>query len=175
MDFKQEGDLVYLVGKTYNELGGSEYFMNNGLTGNNVPVVRLQQARELMNRLSQATEKGLVKACHDLSEGGLGVAIAEMAFAGQLGAVVRLSEVPLGQPIDRDDLILFSESNSRFLAEVAPENKDWFEEIMASTSFALIGRVTDSERLEIYGLDAKKVIDKPIDKLKEAWQKPLRW
>jgi len=175
MDFKQEGDLVYLVGKTYNELGGSEYFMDNGLTGNNVPVVRPQQARELMNRLSQATEKDLVKACHDLSEGGLGVAIAEMAFAGQLGAVVRLSEVPLGQPIDRDDFILFSESNSRFLAAVAPENKDRFEEIIADTSFALIGRVTASERLEIYGLDAKKVVDKPIDKLKEAWQKPLRW
>jgi len=175
MDFKQDGDLVYLVGRTYIELGGSEYFMNNRLAGNIVPIVRPQQARELMNSLSQSTEKGLVRACHDLSEGGLGVAIAEMAFAGQLGAVVRLNEVPLDQPVDRDDFVLFSESNSRFLAEVAPENRSKFEEIMASTSFALIVKVTASDRLEIYGLDGKKVGDKSIGELKEAWQRPLRW
>jgi phosphoribosylformylglycinamidine synthase len=128
-----------------------------------------------MNNLSLATERGLVRACHDISEGGLGVAIAEMAFAGGLGANARLKEVPLGKPNNRDDFILFSESNSRFLAEVAPENKDKFEKTMGKSIFARIGEVTSSQTLEIYGLKGNKVLAIPIDKLKEAWQKPLSW
>jgi phosphoribosylformylglycinamidine synthase len=128
-----------------------------------------------MERLSRATEKGLVKACHDCSEGGLGVAVAEMAFAGGLGANIHLQTVPQGESIDRDDFVLFSESNSRFLVEVAPENKDEFEAIMSGTSCAAIGRVTDTEALEIYGLDGKRVLSASLTDLKEAWQRPLRW
>jgi len=175
MDFKQAGDLVYIVGTTQNELGGSEYFRNRGLVGNNVPRVDPKLARELMNSLSMATEKGLVRACHDCSEGGIGVALAEMAFAGGLGAIINLEAVPLGEPVDRDDFILFSESNSRFLAEVAPENKDEFEKIMSGTSFVAIGQITDAEVLEIYGLNGGKVVNAPLAELKEAWQRPLRW
>jgi len=175
MDFKEAGDLVYIVGTTQNELGGSEYFKIHGFIGNSVPKVNPQLGKELMNRLSMATGKGLVRACHDLSEGGIGVAIAEMAFAGGLGATIHLERVPLGEPIDRDDFILFSESNSRFLVEVAPEHKEKFEAIMSGTSFTAIGQVTDSEVLEIYGLDGGKVITASISGLKEAWQRPIRW
>jgi len=175
MDFKKAGDLIYIVGTTYNELGGSEYLRTRGFIGNSVPKVNPQRGKELMDNLSAATEKGLVKACHDCSEGGIGVAIAEMAFAGGLGATIYLKSVPLGEPIDRDDFILFSESNSRFLAEVAPENKEEFEEIMKGTSFAPIGQVTDSEVMEVYGVDGRKVVAAPLGELKEAWQKPLRW
>jgi len=175
MDFKKAGDLIYIVGTTYNELGGCEYLRTRGFIGNSVPKVNPQRGKELMDNLSAATEKGLVKACHDCSEGGIGVAIAEMAFAGGLGATIYLKSVPLGEPIDRDDFILFSESNSRFLAEVAPENKEEFEEIMKGTSFAPIGQVTDSEVMEVYGVDGRKVVAAPLGELKEAWQKPLRW
>ena len=115
MDLKQAGDLIYIVGVTQNELGGSEYFRTLGFIGNSVPKVNPHQAKKLMERLSLATKNGLVRSCHDLSEGGIGVAIAEMAFAGGLGAVVSLKDVPLGEPMGRDDLVLFSESNSRFL------------------------------------------------------------
>ena len=175
MDFKQGGDLVYVVGMTRNELGGSEYFRANGFVGNNVPNVNPQSARELMNKLSTATEKGLAKACHDCSEGGIGVAVAEMAFAGGLGAAIHLKTVPLGEPIERDDFILFSESNSRFLVEVASENRDEFEETMGDTSLAVIGEVTEAEVLEIYGLKESKVAAVSLSELKEAWQRPLRW
>jgi phosphoribosylformylglycinamidine synthase len=175
MDFKNAGDLIYIVGTTNNELGGSEYFRSLGFIGNNVPNVNPHRAKELMNNLSLATERGLVRACHDISEGGLGVAIAEMAFAGGLGANARLKQVPPGKPNNRDDFILFSESNSRFLAEVAPENKDKFEKTMGKSIFARIGEVTSSQTLEIYGLKGNKVLAIPIDKLKEAWQKPLSW
>jgi len=175
MDFKRAGDLIYIVGTTQSELGGSEYFKLHGFTGNNVPEVKPHRARELMERLSVATERGLVRACHDCSDGGIGVAVAEMAFAGGLGVIVNLREIPLGETIDRDDFILFSESNSRFLVEVAPENQADFEKIMAGVSLASIGQVTDSGRLEIYGVESRKILAASLGELKEAWQKPIRW
>ncbi|MFC1893122.1 AIR synthase-related protein [Chloroflexota bacterium] len=175
MDFKKAGNLIYIIGNTYNELGGSEYFRIHGFTGNNVPKVNPRLAKVLMDSLSTATEKRLVRACHDLSEGGIGVALAEMAFAGGVGATAYLGSVPLGEPVDRDDFILFSESNSRFLVEVAPEDKTEFEKVMSGIPLANIGQVTDSGVLEIYGLDGSKVLARPVGELKEAWQQPLRW
>ena len=175
MDFKQAGDFTYIVGSTRCELGGSEYLKTRGLVGNSVPKVEPQQSKNLMERLSTATGKGLVRACHDCSEGGIGVAVAEMAFAGGLGASISLKEVPLGEPIDRDDFILFSESNSRFIVEVSPDNKDRFEKAMAGCPLAMIGRVSSETRLEVIGRRGASVVSISIDELKEAWQKPLRW
>ena len=175
MDFKTAGDLIYIVGTTSNEMGGSEYFRSLGVTGNRVPKVSPKQAKELMGNLALATDRGLVKACHDLSDGGLGIAVAEMAFAGGLGATIRLEQVPLGEAIERDDYILFSESNSRFLAEIAPEDKGKFEKTMGDTVFACIGEVASFAMLEVYGLNGNRVLAVAIDKLKEAWQKPLDW
>ncbi len=171
----QARTLVYIVGATPHERGGSEYFKTRGFTGNSVPRVNPRRARELMNRLSRASEKGLVKACHDCSEGGIGVALAEMAFAGGVGATIYLKAVTLGEPINRDDFVLFSESNSRFLVEVSVEDKNEFEKIMSGTSLAAIGLVNDTEMLEVYGLDRRKVVNLSISDLKEAWQRPLRW
>jgi len=175
MDFKQAGSLIYVVGTTWNELGGSEYFRAHDSVGNRAPRVNPHQAKRLMDSLSRATEKGLVRACHDCSDGGIGIALAEMAFAGGLGASVHLESVPLGEPISRDDHILFSESNSRFLVEVAPENKAEFENMMDATSTAAIGQVNDSDALEIYGLNGKGILAKSLGELKEAWQKSIRW
>jgi phosphoribosylformylglycinamidine synthase subunit PurSL len=175
MDCKQSGNLVYIVGSTYDEMGGSHYYAVNGFTGNKAPQVRPEVGKKLMNALAKATDKGLVKACHDLSEGGLGVAAAEMALAGGLGMSLDLKPVPLGEPLDRDDTILFSESNSRFLVEVAPKDKAAFESAMKGTSFAAIGIVTDGAKLEITGVKGKVILSGDVAELKEAWQKPLRW
>lgn len=175
MDLKKTGDLIYIVGSTQCELGGSEYFKTRGFIGNSVPEVNPRRGKALMDSLSRATEKGLVRACHDCSEGGIGVAMAEMAFAGGLGATIQLQEVPLGEPVDRDDYILFSESNSRFLVEVAPEQKDEFERVMSGTCFAAIGHVTGKKSLEVRGITGNKVVTASLVELKEAWQRPLRW
>ena len=175
MDLKKAGDLIYIVGSTQRELGGSEYFKTRGFTGNSVPKVNPQTGKALMDSLSMATGKGLVRACHDCSEGGIGVAMAEMAFAGGLGATIQLKEVPLGEPVDRDDFILFSESNSRFLVEVAPEQKAEFEKTMRGTEFAVIGQVADEELLKVWGTNGDKVVTASLVELKEAWQRPLRW
>ncbi|HUT67438.1 MAG TPA: AIR synthase-related protein, partial [Dehalococcoidales bacterium] len=175
MDCKQAGNLVYIIGATYKELGGSHYYAVNGHIGNSVPKVNPEKGKKLMNALSRATTKGLVKACHDCSEGGIGVAAAEMAFAGGLGMTINLKNVPLAESIERDDFILFSESNTRFIAEVTPQDKQKFEKIMSGVAFAEIGRVTDNNKFEVFGRNGKAVLTAAIAELKEAWQKPLRW
>jgi len=175
MDLKKADDLIYIVGATYNELGGSHYFANHGFIGNAVPKVYPEKGKQLMDALSSAMSRGLVAACHDLSEGGIGVAAAEMAFAGGLGMAVNLKNVPLGESIDCDDFILFSESNSRFLVEIDPRNRKDFENVMNGVEFAEIGRVMKDEKLEVHGRRGGLVLSADIAGLKEAWQKPLRW
>jgi len=175
MDCKQAGNLIYIVGMTYDELGSSHYYHIHGAVGNRVPRVNPEKGKKLMGNLSAATEKGLVKACHDLSEGGVGVAAAEMAFAGGLGMTLHLDKVPLGGAIARNDTILFSESNSRFLVEVTPQDKQRFEQAMKGTDFAAIGEVNKGDKLEIYGINGKKIATAPLAELKGAWQKPLGW
>jgi len=180
MDFKEAGSLIYIVGGTFNELGGSYYFGLNGVTGNSVPTVDLKRARSVMEKLSAAIRARLVSACHDCSEGGIGVAAAEMAFAGGLGAEISLSEVPYGQKYPpsggrRNDHILFSESNTRFIVEVSKENRAEFEKSMKGAVIGLIGRVIDSGDFAVYGLDGKVAVRTDIAEMKEAWQGPLRW
>ncbi len=175
MDSKKEGDLIYIVGTTYNELGGSHYYAAHGFTGNRVPKVNPEKGKKIMDSLSAAVEKGLVKACHDLSEGGIGVAAAEMAFAGGLGMKLYLDKVPLGEPIARNDAILFSESNTRFIVEVVPEDSQQFEEAMKGVALAAIGEVTGSDKFEVYGLGEEKLVSVSLMELKGAWQKPLGW
>jgi phosphoribosylformylglycinamidine synthase II len=175
MDCKREGNLVYIIGTTWNELGGSQYYGIHGYVGNRVPRVDSKRGKRLMDSLSTVMEKGLVRACHDLSEGGIGVAAAEMAFAGGLGMIIHLGKVPLGEAMDRDDYVLFSESNTRFLVEVTLEDRHQFEDIMAGVDFAAIGQVTNKEKLEVYGLNGELVLSALITELREAWQRPLHW
>jgi phosphoribosylformylglycinamidine synthase len=175
MDCKRAGDLIYIVGSTFNELGGSHYFDTHGFKGNTVPDVDPARGMAVMSALSSAISKGLVKACHDCSEGGIGVAAAEMAVAGGLGMKIDLNKVPLGEAVERDDFILFSESNSRFIAEVSPEDARAFERIMSNIDHAAIGRVTEGDIFEVGGRDGALLLSASIKELKEAWQRPLRW
>jgi phosphoribosylformylglycinamidine (FGAM) synthase-like enzyme len=113
-----------------------------------------------------------VKACHDLSEGGLAVAAAEMAFAGGFGLELDLQKVP-GKDLTRSDFVLFSESNSRFLIEVAEVDRADFELLMKGKSCALIGKVTKDEKLVFHGLNGKIVIDSPLEVLRRSWKGTL--
>jgi phosphoribosylformylglycinamidine synthase len=92
-----------------------------------------------------------------------------------LGIKLHLDKVPLGEPVDRNDAILFSESNTRFLVEVAPEESQRFEEAMGGVELAVIGEVTEGDKFEVYGLSEEKLISVSLAELKEAWQKPLGW
>lgn len=175
MDVKAAGNLIYLLGDTKDEMGGSHYYFIKGFVGNKVPRVNPLTGKKLMAALSQATEAGLVRSCHDCSEGGLGVAAAEMAFAGGLGMKLDLRLVESSDPISRNDILLFSESNSRFLVEVAPDNKAEFEKILNDYICSEIGEVTDDEQFLVLGLNGESVISETIWNLKESWQKTLRW
>jgi len=180
MDLKEAGSLIYIVGMTFDEMGGSHYYGLNGAVGNSVPAVDLKRARSVMEKLSAAIRSGIVSACHDCSEGGIGVAAAEMAFAGGLGAEISLSDVPFrnryaARGEKRSDSVLFSESNTRFIAEVAKDNREAFEKAMTGAAIGMIGRVIDHKDFVIYGLDGKVAVRSDIDELKEAWQGPLKW
>jgi phosphoribosylformylglycinamidine synthase len=112
-----------------------------------------------------------------LSEGGLAVGLAEMAFAGGLGANVDLANVETDGDFDGEtELVtkLFSESNTRFVCEVEPGNQDAFEATMSGVVCKLLGTVGETEQLSVSRGDVV-VVDLPIAELKEAWQSPLRW
>jgi phosphoribosylformylglycinamidine synthase len=174
MDAKRAGDLVYILGMTYPELGGSEYGAQLGAVGNRVPKVDGVEAIARYRALALAIEKGLVASCHDCSDGGLGVALAETAFAGALGLEIDLRNVP-AEEIDRDDVLLFSESASRLLVTVHPAQADGFEEAMAGTTWHQIGSVIETKKLLITGLKGVVALDEPLVGLKGAWQATLNF
>jgi phosphoribosylformylglycinamidine synthase len=172
MDVKKPGDLVYVLGRTYRELGGSEWYALHGAIGNGVPKVNAARAKALYEALHRAMMAGLVVSCHDCSDGGLGVALAETAFAGGLGLAVDLKAVP-AEGIGRNDELLFSESQSRFVATIRPEAQEAFEAALAGCAIARIGEVIPDGVLRIDGLGGKRIIDEELAVLKAAWQKTL--
>ncbi|MBN2088333.1 phosphoribosylformylglycinamidine synthase subunit PurL [candidate division KSB1 bacterium] len=174
MDAKKPGNLIYLLGETKNEMGGSHYYFVRGFTGNDVPEVDAQRGKKLMAALNRAMMNGLVKSCHDCSEGGLGVAAVEMAFAGGIGMKIYLDRMPVPERKRKNDILLFSESNSRFLVEIAPEDQTDFESMMNGNVFANIGSLLDSDDFIVVGLNGREVVNDKINHFKESWQKTLR-
>jgi phosphoribosylformylglycinamidine synthase len=174
MDLKSAGNQLYIVGGTKAELGGSHYALVESLTGGRVPEVDPQLAKRTFAALHKSIDAGLVRACHDLSEGGLAVGAAEMAFAGGLGAKINIDRVPCSSDATETAVLLFSESNTRFLCEVEPAQAAAFEEALAGVPCAAIGEVT-LERILTIEFQSAVVVDAEIDKLKEAWQAPLAW
>jgi len=168
MDFKRAGSVLYLVGGTRAELGGSYYYKVRGVEGGRVPRVSPESARARYQALFRAIQEGLILSAHDCSEGGVGVALAEMAIAGRLGADVDLRALP-GE-LGRSDHALFSESHSRLVVEVAPEHAVAFEGAMAGGVCARIGVLTEDRRLCVTGLEGRKAVDVEIEQLRAAWQ-----
>jgi phosphoribosylformylglycinamidine synthase subunit PurSL len=174
MDLKSPGNHLYLIGETADELGGSHLALVESLSGGAPPRVDAQRAKRTFLALHQAIDTGLVRACHDLSEGGLAVAAAEMAFAGGFGARLSLDALPC-VPADLPAAVrLFSESNTRFLCEVPPEKAAAFEAALSRVAIARLGDVVLEDRLEITFAGAR-LVTADLATLKEAWQAPLRW
>jgi len=172
MDVKEPNNPIYIVGETFRELGGSEYYRLRSFLGNTVPKVRAVTAKKSFSAVTRAIDSGLIRACHDLSEGGLAVAAAEMAFAGGYGLKLDLRKIP-GQDLNRDDFLLFSESNSRFLVEVSQKAREDFEELMKGKPHARIGRISKTPRLSISGLDGEVVVDASSSDLLLSWKGTL--
>jgi phosphoribosylformylglycinamidine synthase len=175
MDLKAPGNPVYLVGLTKDELGGSHWYALRGAIGNRVPQADLALAPRIFAALHRAITGGCVRACHDLSEGGLAVAAAEMAFGGGLGLNLAVARVPREAGLEDAGRILFSESLTRFLVEVPRARAARFEKLLAGLPCAAVGKVTRKPRLVIRGAGRKTVIDAACDDLRKAWKKPLAW
>jgi phosphoribosylformylglycinamidine synthase len=175
MDFKAAGNRLYIVGMTHEELGGSHFALVHLLRGGRVPQVDPKTARLTFAALHAAISAGLVRACHDASEGGLAVALAEMAFAGGLGARVDLAAAPhtVVSP-HAAPVLLFSESNTRFLCEVPDQRAADFERCLGGVPHGHLGSVTTEPALEI-ALDDRPLVVVDLDRLKAAWQAPLNW
>jgi phosphoribosylformylglycinamidine synthase len=171
MDLKEPGNVLYLVGQTRDEMGGSHYHLVHGREGGAVPRPDLAQAPRIFARLHEAVRQSLVRSCHDASEGGLAVALAEMAFAGGVGADVT-STGTAGLP---DEVVLFSESTTRFVVEVRADRASAFEALFAGLPLTRLGVTVKEPRLRIAGASGEWVVWAALDQLKEAWQKPLRW
>lgn len=169
MDLKRPGDLLYIVGETRKELGGSLYHRLYGAWGGRVPAPVLSSING-MRALHRAMRAGLVRACHDLSEGGLGVAAAEMALAGRLGVELSLSSLPRAGDVERDDAALFSESSGRFLVEVAPEDAAAFAAALAEVPWACLGRVVPDGLMCVRGLAGAVVVVAGLAELVHAWR-----
>ena len=174
MELKVPNNPVYILGQTKGELGGSEYYRLHGFTGKTVPREKPTLAKSTFEALTNAIDQGIVRACHDLSEGGLAIAAAEMAFGGAHGVKIHLKSVPSTDDVKRNDLLLFSESNSRFLVEVSSKDSDRFEELMGNCVNAEIGEVTDSPFLEVYDLDEERLFAANLVRLRERWRPALR-
>ncbi|MEM2739646.1 MAG: AIR synthase-related protein, partial [Candidatus Bathyarchaeia archaeon] len=173
MDLKEPGNPIYAVGYTRCELGGSCYYSIIGVEGGAIPSVDLKNAKLIMDRIVEAIDLGYVKSCHDCSEGGLAVALAESSFSGGFGVEVWLSEIPR-LDLARDDKILFSESNSRFIVEVMRGREDYFEEVFCGLPCRRIGYTTSGSHLVIHGLDGR-IYEEDIWRLKGAWKSTFNW
>jgi len=167
--FQKKANLVYAIGVTKNELGGSEVLRLWGRGGGFVPKADAAMARTIFQHINIAQKNNLIESCHDISEGGLGVCLAEMCIGGNKGVDVFLSELPQEENISVFSL-LFSESPSRFIVEVKKENKDKFEKIFSRIPFGLIGCVGE-RKLRVYSRDAELIVDLEVEKLRKSWKR----
>lgn len=169
MDAKDAGNVVMIVGKTGDHMGGSHFGLVHGLSGGNVPTVDAAIAKATFATVHAAIDHGKIRSCHDLSEGGLAVAAVEMAMAGGLGMSLDLNESALG-----NSETLFSESNTRFLIEVEPEHVDGLAARFAAAGVSIepIGKITAAPTLTI-SRGGNQILNIQTEDAKSAWQSPL--
>ena len=166
--FPRPGDWIVQIGPTRDERGGGAYYRLLGITGAHVPRVDMEAARARYRAVSEATGRGLIASCHDLSDGGLAVALAEALFGGGLALGC---EVDLGDPDLPLAASLFSETHSRFVATVIPAHLEALQAVLGD-DLQILGRVTDGGRLIVRGR-GRVVMDQPTGALFEAWDRGL--
>lgn len=176
-DLKEESNLLYLIGVTKKEMGGSAYFRQLKQECGCVPSVDLEMSKGAMEAMLELIGSHLVVSAHDLSEGGMAAAIAEMCIGGGLGAEISISRIGRFAGLEemRRDTILFSESCSRYLVEVRLPNAGKMEDCLSRhhVPYVKMGTVS-GERLRI--LDEEELlIDVGIDILDERWRNGLRY
>jgi len=172
--FKNEGDLIVLIGEFKEELGGSEYLrVIQGREGGFPPSLNLAQETAVQTSCLKAMEAGIIKAAHDCSEGGMAVALAEACIASPYEKI-QGAKIELNTDFTRKDALLFGESQSRIIVSIRPDRLSGLQRITYSLQVptTVIGQV-GGERLTI-ALKGQKVIDIPIQDLKQVWRGAIR-
>ncbi len=172
LDAKQSGDLLYILGETYDEIGGSEYSQMQSFSSNSIPIVDPAKNKKLYKILYKAIQKNLIASSISVGRGGLAVALAKKAIGGMLGLTVDLRKLPGDS--SRDDFALYSESQGRILITVANENKEKFERMMQGNSFAKLGKVTKTKNLIITGLKGHEIVSLTIDNVANAYRETFK-
>lgn len=178
LDAKKSGDLLYLLGETFDELTGSEYFSllneksKKPIVGNTVPKVDAAKNKKLYMSVYKAIQKNLIASSISIGRGGLITALAKKIIGGKLGATVTLKNLP-GQTT-RNDFALYSESQGRILVTIAKENKETFEKIMNGNVIKQIGKITNDPTLVVKGLDGKEIINQPLKKITDSYRKTFK-
>jgi phosphoribosylformylglycinamidine synthase len=171
-DFKRAGELVYVLGRTHGELGATEVAGELGFSSARVPQVDLLSARERYLAMFEVAQAGLVTSCHDCSDGGLGVALAEMALAGRLGAQLDLSDAPAETGLNATSL-LYSESASRLIVTVPKENRTAFEALFRGQELACLGETANGPLR--MGLSGNELLSEDVANLARAFKATLDW
>lgn len=176
LDAKQEGDFVYVIGNTYDELGGSEYFAMIGeqqrgkkFIGNNVPKVNASDNIKLYKVFSHCVEEGIVASAQSVNRGGLAIALAKTVLGGGLGLDVSIEKLPGN--FSREDFALFSESQGRIVVTVSPRNAAMFEELLRGNSFAKIGVVRGDSSFIIKGKNGDEIVKADIKDMQSSYKK----
>ena len=171
MDIKQPDSLLFLLGTTKNELGCSEYLASWGMKGARLPAVDAKKALRRYRLLHEAIRQGLILSAHDCSDGGLAVCLAEMAFAGGYGMDIALERVKAEKGMN-DTEILYSETSSRIVIEVAPEKMKGIMALFGRDA-AWIGSCTQEPGLVIRTKSGQTLVSEALADLKAAWKKTL--
>jgi phosphoribosylformylglycinamidine synthase II len=165
--FKTEGDLIVLLGRTREELGGSEYLkIVHGLVKGTPPWIDLRLERAVQQTCIKAIEKGIVRSAHDVSDGGLAVALAECSISGPdkpLGARIELREMMRG------DALLFGESQSRIVVSVREKDLARLRQIAAEEGapIQVLGAVGGSK------LSIQSLVQLPVEEMRSLWAQGL--
>jgi phosphoribosylformylglycinamidine synthase II len=173
-DFQKLGDSVYLVGRSLREMGGSELMDAFALPAEklvlNAPAVNAEENFRLYRTIHQAIRRGLLRSCHDCSEGGMLVALAESAIGGMVGVRVEVESLAeelkeFGGSIAE---FFFNESAGRFIVSVSPEHDEEFRKLLAGQHCLRLGEVApDILRFTRYGL---VILDVPVREARRAWK-----
>ncbi len=163
-DLKNVGSTLVLVGKMHKGMGGSSYYDTLGYVGNEVPEVDLDLLPKVFDSVHNAIKNKHVAACHDVSEGGVAAALAEMSFGGDVGIEVEVNE-------DRSDFFLFNETTGMFIVEV--ENQEMAAELFGDVPYKVLGKTTEDKKI-VFRNNDKQVFEADVDDLRASWKEPMR-
>lgn len=169
---RRPDSLLAIIGHTRSELGGSVFARRHELANAEVPATSLDEAFKCYRQYYEAVKQGLILSAHDVSEGGLAVTLAEVAFSGKAGLEIDLCSLPMDDDASKAAM-LFGESPSRLVIEVAPENLERVAKLFSGLPFATLGRATSSHTNLVVEWGKETLINEPIKELKSLWKNGL--